>query len=103
MRLAQIMHRRGYDKDAELLYQHILLLFKEKMILSAEPYNHYGVFLTDVKRYDDAIKVFEQAIEIEPRNPDHMVNLAWVKETLGALTQVLMLQGVIRKSPSVLL
>jgi tetratricopeptide (TPR) repeat protein len=53
----------------------------------AEPYNHYGTLLTDLKRYEDAIQLFEQSIQIDPNNPDPMVNLAWVKQTLGAETQ----------------
>ena len=35
------------------------------------------------KRYEEAIKVYEQAIALEPLNPNPLVNLAWVKQTLG--------------------
>mgnify|MGYP003328760362 CR=1 FL=1 len=38
------------------------------------------------KRYEEAIKVYEQAIALEPLNPNPLVNLAWVKQTLGIST-----------------
>jgi len=83
LKLAMIMKRRGFDRDAEQLYQHILLLFKNAESPIAEPYNHYGALLTEQKRYEEAIKVYEQAIALEPLNPNPLVNLAWVKQTLG--------------------
>lgn len=83
LKLALIMKRRGFDRDAEQLYQHILLLFKNSKTPIAEPYNHYGALLTEQKRYEEAIKVYEQAISLEPLNPNPLVNLAWVKQTIG--------------------
>lgn len=87
IKLAKLMHKRGFDRDAELLFQHILLLFKLDNVPIAEPYNHYGNLLTELKRYEEAMQLFEQAILLDPTNPDPKVNLAWVKHTLGAVTQ----------------
>jgi len=106
IKLANIMHKRGFDRDAELLFQHILLLFKLDNVPIAEPYNHYGNLLTELKRYEDAITVFEQAIQLDPGNPDPKVNLAWVYQTLGSTTEAerLYLEAIdIRRSPPALM
>ena len=41
------------------------------------PLNNYGAFLTETKRYEDAIAVLKRAVEIDPEHIEPLLNLAW--------------------------
>ncbi len=50
--------------------------------------NNLGYFLTERdEKFDEAIKLIEQALEIDPLNPSYLDSLGWVYFKLGKLSE----------------
>ena len=54
LKLAKLMQKRAHYIEAEKLFQNYIIKDRSG---TGEPFNQYGIYLTEVKRYEDAIKV----------------------------------------------
>ena len=84
LKLAKLMQKRAHYIEAEKLFQNYIIQDKSG---TGEPFNQYGIYLTEVKRYEDAIKLFERAIEIDMDNIDPLLNLGWIYFEMDHLKQ----------------
>lgn len=84
LKLAKIIDKKGHRNEAEKLFQSVIIQDSKR---SSEPLNEYGIFLTNHKRYPDAISVFERAIELDPNDVHPLINLGWIYFELGSLKE----------------
>ena len=54
LKLAKIIDKKGHKVEAEKLFQSVIIQDSKR---SSEPLNEYGIFLTNHKRYPDAIRL----------------------------------------------
>ena len=54
LKLAKIIDKKGHRNEAEKLFQSVIIQDSKR---SSEPLNEYGIFLTNHKRYPDAIRI----------------------------------------------
>ena len=54
LKLAKIIDKKGHRNEAEKLFQSVIIQDSKR---SSEPLNAYGIFLTNHKRYPDAIRI----------------------------------------------
>ena len=53
LNLAKIIDKKGHRNEAEKLFQSVIIQDSKR---TSEPLNEYGIFLTNHKRYPDAIR-----------------------------------------------
>lgn len=82
--LASIQHTAGDFQGAETTLRDILKQSPRNPIAL----NNLGYFLTERdERFDEALKLIEQAVEIDPRNSSYLDSLGWVYFKLGKLNE----------------
>ncbi len=81
--LGETLRRQGNLKEAESVLRHGL----EKAQPSALPHTLLYQTLLDAGRYTDAVEVIENAVLLEPNNPDLIYSQALALERVGRLSE----------------
>ncbi len=78
--LALAFMAMGADNQADAAFKKAAAYEQSQALRDASIYNSYGWFLYLNKRYDEAVKAFEQALLIDPDHPKARSNLAAAKK-----------------------
>ena len=70
------------------------------LVVGARPYTDRGIIAAHAGRYDEAVREFRRAVEMEPGNPTHLLHLAMALRELGDTPEVVRVyREVLRLSP----
>ncbi|HIO97560.1 MAG TPA: hypothetical protein EYG71_06500 [Leucothrix sp.] len=74
------------DQSDDTLYNQSLVSFKKALTLdrnNAMAYKYYGDYYMVKERNDEAMKLYQKAMDLNPSKPDVLVSIGWNKVNLG--------------------